>query len=209
MNSLHGPQGGAPRGRGGSGNRRGARALQPRDLALAGLMAAVTAVLAYVRLPVPLSPVPVSGQTLGVMLAGALLGARLGALSQGVYVLLGAMGLPVFAGGMGGLAVLAGPTGGYLIGFILGAYVTGRLVEGVADVRVGRWLLAFGVGGVLAVYVPGVLQLALVMNLPLSQAVALGVVPFLVGDVVKVLVSTVIMQGLQAVPVRRAAPGRN
>ena len=94
----------------------GSRGLDARSLALAGMMAALTAVLAYIRIPLPFSPVPVSAQTLAVMFAGALLGARLGAFSQLVYVLMGAVGLPVFAGGQGGPAVLAGPTGGYLIG---------------------------------------------------------------------------------------------
>lgn len=177
----------------------GSRGLDARSLALAGMMAALTAVLAYIRIPLPFSPVPVSAQTLAVMFAGALLGARLGAFSQLVYVLMGAVGLPVFAGGQGGPAVLAGPTGGYLIGFILGAYVVGRMTEQARE-RLGtaRLLFAFAVGGVGAVYVPGVLQLALVTGMTLPQAIAAGVLPFLVGDGVKVLAAAIVVVNAQA-----------
>lgn len=171
---------------------------RPRDVAAAGLMAALTAVLAFVRLPVPWSPVPVSGQSLAVMVAGALLGPRLGALSQAVYVLLGAIGLPVYAGGMGGLPVLLGPTGGYLIGFILGAYVTGRIAGKGGGRRPARLVLAFVLGGVVAVYVPGIIQLALVTGTTLRQAVVLGALPFLPGDVLKVAAATVLMRALRA-----------
>lgn len=167
-------------------------------MAAAGLMAALTAVLAFVRLPVPWSPVPVSGQSLAVMVAGALLGPRLGALSQAVYVLLGAIGLPVYAGGMGGLPVLLGPTGGYLIGFILGAYVTGRIAGKGGGRRPARLVLAFVLGGVVAVYVPGIIQLALVTGTTLRQAVVLGALPFLPGDVLKVAAATVLMRALRA-----------
>lgn len=167
-------------------------------MAAAGLMAALTAVLAYVRLPVPWSPVPVSGQSLAVMLAGALLGPRLGALSQAVYVLLGAIGLPVYAGGMGGLPVLLGPTGGYLFGFVLGAYVTGRVAGKAGMLRPARLVLAFVLGGVVAVYVPGVVQLALVTGTTLRQAVVLGALPFLPGDGLKVAAATVVLRALRA-----------
>lgn len=167
-------------------------------MAAAGLMAALTAVLAYVRLPVPWSPVPVSGQSLAVMLAGALLGPRLGALSQAVYVLLGAIGLPVYAGGMGGLPVLLGPTGGYLFGFVLGAYVTGRVAGKAGMFRPARLVLAFVLGGVVAVYVPGVVQLALVTGTTLRQAVVLGALPFLPGDGLKVAAATVVLRALRA-----------
>lgn len=183
--------------------------LGPRPLALAGLMAAMTAVLAYVRIPLPFSPVPVSGQTLAVMLAGAVLGPRLGALSQTVYVLLCAIGLPVFAGGLGGLGVLAGPTGGYLIGFVLGAYTTGWLLAGVPQPGLARSLVAFTMGGVVAVYIPGVLQLALVMDIPVSQAFVLGAVPFLIGDAVKVLAATAALQALRPVLALGYATGRD
>lgn len=168
----------------------------PRDVAAAGLMAALTAVLAYLRIPLPWSPVPVSGQSLAVMLAGALLGPRLGALSQAVYVLLGAVGLPVYAGGMGGLPVLLGPTGGYLLGFIAGAYVTGHLTGTARPPRPARLALALVLGGVVVVYVPGVLQLALVTGMPLRQAVVLGALPFLPGDALKVVAALAALRAL-------------
>jgi biotin transport system substrate-specific component len=93
----------------------------------AAMFGAATAMGAYIMIPLP--PVPITLQTLFVVLAGALLGGRLGALSQVVYLLLGIIGLPVFHGGKGGLGILLGPTGGYLVGFIAAAYVVGKLIE--------------------------------------------------------------------------------
>ena len=174
-----------------------------RGVVLAGLMAALTAVLAYVHVPVPFSPVPVSGQTLGVMLAGSLLGRRLGALSMGAYVLLGALGLPVYAGGAAGLGVLLGPTGGYLIGFVLGAWTVGWLTErhsggerGDAGPGPGRLLVAYALGGMLVIYALGTLQLALVTGMGVREALAVGVVPFLAGDLAKVGLATILTKAL-------------
>ena len=96
-----------------------------RGMAYASMFGALTAVGAYIMIPLP--PVPITLQTLFVNLAGALLGGYLGALSQVVYILLGVIGLPVFAGGKAGAGVLLGPTGGYLIGFVVGAFVIGKL----------------------------------------------------------------------------------
>ena len=100
-----------------------------RDLLLASLFASLTAVGASIHVPLPFTAIPITLQTLFIYVAGALLGSRLGALSQSLYVLMGIMGLPVFAGWRSGFEVLMGPTGGYILGFIPGAYVIGKLVE--------------------------------------------------------------------------------
>lgn len=155
----------------------------------ASMFGAATAAGAYVIIPVP--PVPITLQTLFSGLAGALLGGPLGALSQVVYVILGSMGLPVFAGGKAGLGVLFGPTGGYLIGFILGAYVTGRLTE--MRKKAGFAWIAFAVAaGFVVLYACGVLQLSFIARLSVTKAVSVGMVPFLIGDAVKVLAAAVI-----------------
>lgn len=163
-----------------------------RELVLAALFAAVTAVLAYVRIPLPISPVPVTGQTFGFMLAGVLLGPRLGALSMVVYVLMGVAGLPVFAGGAAGIGVLVGPTGGYLWGGIAGAYVAGLVTAGRGRLSLSRALFGTVLGGIAAVYGIGVLQLGLVTGMGWREALVAGVVPFLIGDGLKAVTAAVL-----------------
>jgi biotin transport system substrate-specific component len=140
--------------------------------------AALTALSARISIPLPGTPVPFSFQPLVVMLAGALLGARLGAYSQALYLAAGMVGLPVFAAG-GGLAYLLGPTGGYLVAYPLAAFVTGAIV-GQSVFRTVLGLLA----GLAVVYLGGVSWLALGGSF--SGAVALGLLPFLAADLVKV-----------------------
>lgn len=160
-----------------------------RGMVYASMFGAATAAGAYIVIPLP--PVPITLQTLFSALAGALLGGRLGALSQIVYVLLGVIGLPVFAGGKAGLGVLFGPTGGYLIGFVAAAYLTGRLVE--AKEKPGGIRIALSVTcGFAALYVLGITQLSLIANLSLKKAVVVGLIPFLIGDVIKIVAVTLI-----------------
>ncbi len=146
------------------------------------LFVALTAVGAYVAFPLPGTPVPVTLQTLFVLLAGALLGPWLGAGAMATYLALGAVGLPVFAGGGSGLPWLLGPTGGYLVAFPAAAFATGWIAEG------GRgWLRLVGafVLGTAVIFAGGSAQLALLTASPITDAAALGVVPFLPGAVVK------------------------
>lgn len=129
------------------------------------------------------------------MLGGALLGARLGALSQSIYILLGVCGLPVFSGLMSGPGILAGPTGGYLWAFIPGAYVTG-LLTGQRPTLL-RALAATVIGGIAVVYLIGVLQLALVTGMGLIEATLVGVVPFIPGDCLKAVAAAVVAARLR------------
>ena len=108
-----------------------------RWMVLASLMAALAAVGAYIHIPI--GPVPIVLTTLFALLAGLLLGSRWGLASMGLYVLVGAMGMPVFAGGQGGLAHLFGPRGGYLFGFVLAAWVTGFISESPVAFSSGRF----------------------------------------------------------------------
>ncbi|MFW5991595.1 MAG: biotin transporter BioY [Halanaerobiaceae bacterium] len=165
-----------------------------RDLTQIGLFAALTGVLAFISVPLPFSPVPVSGQTLGVMLAGVLLGSRKGALSQVVYVILGSIGLPIFSGGTSGIGVLFGPTGGYIWGFIIGAYIIGKIIEIKEEPGIIWKAAALITGGILVIYLTGVLQLMLAAKMSLAKAITAGVLPFIPGGIFKIIVTLLISQ---------------
>jgi len=160
-----------------------------RGLAYAALFGALTAVGAYIMIPLP--PVPITLQTLFVNLSGALLGGSLGALSQVVYILLGVIGLPVFAGGKSGIGVLFGPTGGYLIGFVAGAWVIGKLTK-LRPKSGLLWIMGSMATGIAVVYLIGLLQLMVVAKLSLAKAVAAGLLQPLPGDIVKIVVAALI-----------------
>jgi biotin transport system substrate-specific component len=140
---------------------------------------------AHVRIPLPWTPVPITLQTFFVSLAGATLGPALGPASQAIYLLLGVAGLPVFAGGGSGVRyLLAGPTTGYLIGFVLASALVGWLVRRRQDPGV-PWILLSMAAGSLTIYACGVAWLTWSLSLSLGGALAKGFLPFLVGDVVK------------------------
>ena len=176
-------------------------------LVLCGMMAALVAVLAWVSVPLPISPVPVTLQTLGVLLAGGLLGRLYGPVSVAVYVFVGLVGVPVFAGGASGIGELVGPRGGYLIGFVLAAFVMGLTVEGVRSRRVEGagpsccwpraawrprssstaraslgWLLVTGVG--------------------LSKGLIVGAALFLPGDILKLAVAVPLIRAVDVALIR-------
>lgn len=147
--------------------------------------ALLTAFSAQVRIPLPFTPVPVTGQTLAVLLAGAALGWRAGAASQGLYILLGLGGLPFFSGGNAGWEYATGPTLGYLIGFVVAAAAIGYLAERKQDRAVATAIPAFLAGSVV-IYVFGVGWLMISLQTDLADAVVKGLVPFLIGDLLKV-----------------------
>jgi len=142
----------------------------------------VTALAAQLALPVPWSPVPITGQTFAVTLSGAVLGARRGFLAQALYLAEGALGLPVFAGGGAGAAVLSGPTAGYLLAFPLAAALTGALSQRGWDRRFDTMLLTMLMGSV-PIFVLGLAQLA--RFIPADRLLAAGLFPFLPGDLIK------------------------
>lgn len=164
-------------------------ALTTRGMIYASLFGALTAMGALIS--IPLQPVPVTLQTMFLYLAGSLLGGSLGALSQVIYIILGAIGLPVFSGGKAGLGVFLGPTGGYLVGFIAGAFVTGKIVRWRRDPGL-VWVVSAMLAGTAVVYALGVLQLVLVGKLSVEKAAAVGVLPFLPGDALKIAAASVI-----------------
>jgi biotin transport system substrate-specific component len=164
-----------------------------RRVALVGLFCALTAVGAQIQFPLPFSPVPIVLSNFVALLAGLVLGPRRGATSQLVYVLLGAVGVPVFAGFRGGPQILVGPTGGYLVGFVLAAAITGALGERPAGFSRAA---AAAAAGAVVIYITGVPWLALTVGIPLQRAVVLGVAPFLPGDAVKVVVAGMLAPAL-------------
>ena len=157
-----------------------------RRMVYAAMFGALTALGSLIV--IPLQPIPISLQSLFAGLAGVLLGAYTGALSQVVYVLLGIIGLPVFAGGKAGTGTLLGPTGGYIIGFIAAAFVIGKII-GVKRESGWAWILMAMVVGNLVIYTLGTLYLAYVADLSLLKALMAGVVPFLPGDILKLVVA--------------------
>jgi len=146
---------------------------------------------AQIAVKLPFSPVPVTCQTLAVLMAGALLGRIRGSLSVLTYIAGGVAGLPVFAFGRGGLAVLAGPSGGYLIGFVAAAYMTGFLAERGWDRRFSTTILAMLLGDA-ALYAFGLLWLSCLFGLN-RMVLAMGLYPFIAGDILKILIAGMVL----------------
>jgi biotin transport system substrate-specific component len=162
-----------------------------RDAVLIVLGTLFVTLLAQVKIPLPFTPVPLTGQTLAVLLIGATLGARRGVASIVLYIALGAVGLPVFAGGASGLAYLAGATLGYLIGFVIAAYIIGLLAERGLERSVRTSVLPFLIGTVI-IYVCGVAWLTFVLG-SFSKALSAGLLPFLIGDAIKLLAASLVL----------------
>jgi biotin transport system substrate-specific component len=158
------------------------------SVALVVGFAALTALMAQVRIPLWFTPVPITGQTFAVLLSGAALGSRLGVASQAMYVSAGAIGLPVYTGGGGGWEHLTGATGGYLVGFVAAAFVVGRLAEQRQDRAVATAIPAF-LTGTVVIYIFGVAWLAGSLGVDASRAMELGLIPFVVGDLLKVVLA--------------------
>ncbi len=160
-----------------------------RTAALVMGFALLTALGAQVR--IPLTPVPITMQTFFVLLGGLMLGPRLGASAQTLYVALGALGVPMFAGGALGFAYLLGPTGGYLVGFVAAAWLVGQLARGLdpKDPRAAWQVMAVLAAGTVAIYVPGVYWLARMTGMGLRSALVAGVLPFLPTDALKAVVA--------------------
>ena len=186
--------------------------MNTRDLVLAALFAAIIVALGLLP-PIMLGfiPVPITAQSMGVMLAGVILGAKRGTIAVLLVLLLAAIGLPVLSGGRGGLAVFAAPTTGFLIGWVFAALVTGYLSERLvrnsqsAAVQTIGFFIAAVAGGVIVLYAFGIAYLAVVSGLGISKAF-LGSMAFIPGDVVKAVVAALagraVMAGYPLLPQR-------
>jgi len=165
--------------------------IRVRDIVLVITGALFLYLTARISIPVQGSPVPITGQTFGVLLVGGALGFRRGLLAITLYVLLGVVGLPFFAEGKGGLIVIWGATGGYLIGFVVAGAVVGRLTELGWDRHIGGALGAMLIGSVL-IYVVGLPWLMVVTGSSPAETIDQGLRPYLVGDAIKLALASVI-----------------
>jgi len=162
---------------------------------------------AHIVIPLPWTPVPITGQTFGVLLVAVLLGARRGAITLILYLLEGAAGLPVFQPlGLPGLARFAGPTAGYLFSYPVAAFVTGWLVERGAKLRdsraggsrfAGFSLLGALISGEVIIFACGCAWLALILRMGSAVALSQGALPFVPGEIIKVALIVVAAGGLQ------------
>ena len=162
-----------------------------KHIAVTSVLAALTAAFAYVSIPLPGLPAPVSFQVFGVYFAGLLLGVRWGGFSMALYLLVGIAGAPVFANGGAGLAYLLGPTGGYLISYVVAAAVVGAVVHRGLDTRplseVSLAVQAVAlVAGLAVIYGIGVPWLAVVVDYGIVRAATVGAAIFLPGDLIKI-----------------------
>jgi biotin transport system substrate-specific component len=166
---------------------------QLRMTAYASMLAALTAVGAYIAIPI--GPVPIVLQNLFVYLTGLLLGSRWGLLGIAAYLLAGAVGLPVFAGGKGGIGHLIGPTGGYLLGFLPAVALIGMITERTG----GKLLFALAalIAGTVVIYACGVTWLSIVTGMTFAKSLLVGMVPFLIGDAIKIAAALFIAKSLR------------
>jgi len=165
--------------------------LNLKEINLIALFTAVTAILAQISIPVPFSPVPVTLSILGVMLSSLILGRKCGIISQVVYILLGTAGVPVFAGFRGGLSVLLSPTGGYIISYPIIALVIGTLLNQRTSTSFFK-MAGIALAGLIICYAFGTTWLAIVASLGPAEAIAAGVLPFILPDVAKVIISVIL-----------------
>ena len=171
-------------------SKNGTKKLTTYQLTLTAVMAAVICVLGPISIAIPVSPVPISLASMAVYLAVTVLGMKLGTLSCLIYLLLGLVGIPVFAGGSAGAAKLFGPTGGYLIGYlflalIAGAFV-GRFAKNIAFAALGMIL------GTIVLYALGTAWLAYSAGMDFQAALWAGVIPFIPGDLVKMVIAVLL-----------------
>jgi biotin transport system substrate-specific component len=168
-----------------------------RDAVLVAIGVVVIALSAAVSIRLPDNPVPITGQTVGVLLTAGALGGRRGATAALLYVAIGVIGIPAFAEGRGGVGVIVsvddgrlmfGATGGYLIGFVVAAAIVGHFAERQWERRLPRAVVAMLIGNA-AIYVVGLPWLAAATGMSASETVAKGLVPFLLGDALKILLA--------------------
>ena len=175
------------------------------------LFTTLTAIGAYVALPLPFTPVPFTLQLLFTLLSGLVLGPKAGALSQIIYVGLGVLGVPVFAGGNAGPGVLVGPTGGYLVGFVVAAYVIGYLNMNLSQKAwppVWKGIVIGGVG--LGIFHGlGAWWLAFTLQIDLSKALALGCLPYIIPDMIKCVGALMVTEALPRMVFHRDSPRRD
>lgn len=166
-----------------------------KPLVFAALFAALTAAVAPLKIPLGFTPVPITLQTLVVLMSGAMLGPYYGALAMILYVVVGILGLPVFAGGGSGIGAILGPTGGYLISYFVAAYVIGKVVQMRKKPKFIDYVVAM-VAGTIIIYVLGAGWGMVVTGLGIYAILAGWVLPFIIGDTIKLLAAAYIAKNI-------------
>jgi biotin transport system substrate-specific component len=166
------------------------------QLTLCALFTALIAVLAQVAVPLPFSPVPFTGQVIGIMITGALLTRKTALMAVAAYLLIGMAGMPVFSLARGGIYMLTGPTGGYLIGFIPAVMIITRLLENIEQPSLPRLVIAM-LAGLISIYLVGALQLGLLMQYSIKQVLLVGVLPFIAFDLMKIVISAILSREIK------------
>jgi len=149
---------------------------------------------AFVYIPLPFTPVPITLQVLFVLLAGVILGERFGTLSMLLYTGAGAIGFPVFAGAVGGISVVLGPTGGYIVGFLVAPLIISAIIK-----KIGKGIVATSLAmlaGLFVIYLFGVVHLSVFLANGFGTAVKLGVIPFVAGDLVKIALGVILVHSV-------------
>ena len=163
--------------------------MKTKKLVYSALFASLIAIMALVAIPT--QPIPLNMALFAVLLAGGILGKKYGTLSVVVYILLGVAGIPVFAGFRGGLSVLMGPTGGFIVGYIVVAYITGVVYERTREIK---YTLPFMVMSVILCYIIGTIWYCFIMNSSFLTAISVCVFPFIAGDVLKIILAIVFLK---------------
>lgn len=167
--------------------------LELKSMVRMSLLAALICVSSYISFS--LGAVPFSAQTMIIMIIGLILKPKEAGITVAIYILLGAIGLPVYANASSGLGILFGPTGGYIWGFLFGAIIVSYIKSKRDSLVVSA--IACLIGGVVVIYTFGVIGLMLAANMPLDKALLVGVYPFFIGDIVKIIVSVFIVNRIE------------
>jgi biotin transport system substrate-specific component len=178
--------------------------MKTRNLVLTALFAALTVIFSAISIPIPLSPVPFSLSVVAIFLAGALLPKKQAAIAQVVYLLLGIAGLPVFSEMRGGIGIIAGPTGGYLIAYPFMAWLIAFLIEKIGKRNFAAYFLSMAAGLAL-LYGVGTMWLSFSAALPFTAALSVGVIPFVVPDIIKAVLASLLALALYKVMAKRTA----
>ncbi len=174
-------------------------------LILTAMMTAFTAICAVISVPLPFSPVPVSLATLAVLICGGLLGPKYGSLSQIIYLLLGAVGVPIFHSFTGGMGILLGPTGGFLFGYIFMAFTFGLLTDiilknkRIGDIKSTALVFFAAVQATITCYIPGLLWFMVVTGSGIGAAASMAVLPFIPVDLFKCIVAALLVKRLTSI----------
>ncbi|MGM0419840.1 MAG: biotin transporter BioY [Bacillota bacterium] len=161
-------------------------------LVFSALMTALTAIGSYLLIPLPFSPVPITLQTFFTLFAGLIGGKKVGLTSQLVYLLIGSIGLPIFAGGTGGIGILFSPTGGFLLSFPIAAYITGTAKNMSSPYKITGILAA----ATSLIYLSGVIFMIIGWDFSPAGALTAGVVPFIPGDIFKIIILIILNKRL-------------